>query len=288
VAAPSTPATSLRRPGRAAASMPTWTRRARRRHAVHPCAVRPLVQRSSAVPSCVRLLPHRTHCPRPPSRDRYEVLNRVRIRLRDGRFLPGKGEQLVSGHGVANRLARNPAKGVRLPRIVRREIHFLTAAQLEQLAEVTRHRSACWSASTPTPACGRVSWPRSGLAAWICSVALHAEAAVYQRVPTLRWPPSGMAKGLVGDQALVVEVGRLELLVACLLHSRSEGCRCNDLRFVRASGDRCCPLLSTVHPSAADPARTSHAVPPSTSGRQGRRARGCSKPGGDGTSLTRG
>jgi hypothetical protein len=32
-----------------------------------------------------------------------------------------------------------------------------------------------------------------------------------QRVPTPRWPPSGKAKGLVGDQALLVEVGRLEL-----------------------------------------------------------------------------
>jgi hypothetical protein len=26
-----------------------------------------------------------------------------------------------------------------------------------------------------------------------------------------RWPPSGKAKGLVGDQALLVKVGRLEL-----------------------------------------------------------------------------
>jgi hypothetical protein len=32
-----------------------------------------------------------------------------------------------------------------------------------------------------------------------------------RRVPTLRWPPSGKAKGLVTDQALLVEVGRLEL-----------------------------------------------------------------------------
>jgi hypothetical protein len=32
-----------------------------------------------------------------------------------------------------------------------------------------------------------------------------------QRVPTLRWRPSGKAKGLVTDQALLVEVGRLEL-----------------------------------------------------------------------------
>jgi len=40
---------------------------------------------------------------------------------------------------------------------------------------------------------------------------LHVAATVTQRVPTPRWPPSGKAKGLVGDQALVVEVGRLEL-----------------------------------------------------------------------------
>jgi hypothetical protein len=32
-----------------------------------------------------------------------------------------------------------------------------------------------------------------------------------QRVPTPRWPPLGKGKGLVGDQALLVEVGRLEL-----------------------------------------------------------------------------
>ena len=37
---------------------------------------------------------------------------------------------------------------------------------------------------------------------------LHAEASVYRR-PGGR--PSGKAKGLVGDQALLVEVGRLEL-----------------------------------------------------------------------------
>jgi hypothetical protein len=32
-----------------------------------------------------------------------------------------------------------------------------------------------------------------------------------QRVPALRRPPSGKAKGLVTDQAPMVEVGRLEL-----------------------------------------------------------------------------
>jgi hypothetical protein len=42
--------------------------------------------------------------------------------------------QVLATAVEANRLARNPAKGVWLPRIVRREMHFLTAAQVEQLA----------------------------------------------------------------------------------------------------------------------------------------------------------
>ena len=51
-------------------------------------------------------------------------------------------------------------------------------------------------------------------------------------------------------------VGRLELHFARPLHTRSESCRCSDLRFHLTFGDRWCPLLSVVHPSAADPART--------------------------------
>jgi integrase len=43
--------------------------------------------------------------------------------------------QVLATAVEANRLARNPAAGVRLPRIVRREMHFLTAAQVEQLAD---------------------------------------------------------------------------------------------------------------------------------------------------------
>jgi hypothetical protein len=43
---------------------------------------------------------------------------------------------LVGRAGEASRLARNPTKGVRLPRIARREMHFLTAAQVEQLAAI--------------------------------------------------------------------------------------------------------------------------------------------------------
>jgi integrase len=42
--------------------------------------------------------------------------------------------QVLAAAVEANRLARNPAKGVRLPRIARREMHFLSAVQVEQLA----------------------------------------------------------------------------------------------------------------------------------------------------------
>jgi excisionase family DNA binding protein len=43
--------------------------------------------------------------------------------------------QVLAAAVEANRLARNPAKGLRLPRIARREMHFLTAVQVEQLAD---------------------------------------------------------------------------------------------------------------------------------------------------------
>jgi hypothetical protein len=75
-------------------------------------------------------------------------------------------------------------------------------------------------------------------------------------VPTLRWPPSDKARGLVTDQAPLVEVGRLELHFGRLVHPRSGGCRSSDLRFLRTPADRWYPLLSVVSRSAADPART--------------------------------
>jgi hypothetical protein len=50
--------------------------------------------------------------------------------------------------------------------------------------------------------------------------------------------------------------GRLELHIARFPRPRSGACRRSDLRFQDASGDRSCPLLSMVHPSAADPAQT--------------------------------
>ncbi len=69
------------------------------------------------------------------------------------------------------------------------------------------------------------------------------------------------AKGLVGDQALLVEVGRLELHCARLLHTRSRSHRPSYLGFLLTFGDRRCPLLSAVHPSTADPARTIGVAP---------------------------
>jgi hypothetical protein len=71
---------------------------------------------------------------------------------------------------------------------------------------------------------------------------LHAEAAVYPACPTPRRPPSGKAKGLVGDQAVVLEVGRLELRCAGLSRPRSEGYGLSDLRSSLAAQDRSCPL----------------------------------------------
>jgi hypothetical protein len=52
-----------------------------------------------------------------------------------------------------------------------------------------------------------------------------------------------------------VEVRRLELHCACPRHPRSGGWR-SDLRYLPTPDDRCCPLLSAVCRSAADPART--------------------------------
>lgn len=53
-----------------------------------------------------------------------------------------------------------------------------------------------------------------------------------------------------------MEAGRLEFHVACLRRPRSGGTRPSDLPNRRTFGDRSCPLLSAVYPSAADPART--------------------------------
>jgi hypothetical protein len=60
----------------------------------------------------------------------------------------------------------------------------------------------------------------------------------------------------------MVEVGRLELHVAHLLPTRSGACRVGELQFRCAVGDRCCPLLSAVHPSDADPVRTDEGSSP--------------------------
>jgi hypothetical protein len=89
-------------------------------------------------------------------------------------------------------------------------------------------------------------------------------------VTTVSWARGRKARGS--------RVGRLELHCALLLHPRSEGCRLSDLRFCRTSGVRSCPLLSVVHHSAADPARTEDPV---GSGRGRLRRSGPPRPGTD-------
>jgi hypothetical protein len=69
-----------------------------------------------------------------------------------------------------------------------------------------------------------------------------------------------------GRRARGSRVGRLELHCTRLLRTRSGGCRRSDLRFQRTSSDRSCPLLSMVHPPAADPARTSQLGKPDSCG----------------------
>jgi integrase len=50
--------------------------------------------------------------------------------------------QVLAAGVEGGRIARNPAAGVRLPRIVRREMHFLTAREVEALAAVVDPRYA--------------------------------------------------------------------------------------------------------------------------------------------------
>jgi hypothetical protein len=69
---------------------------------------------------------------------------------------------------------------------------------------------------------------------------------------------SSWASARKGSRQLV---GRLDLDVAAHIHMRSGGCRFIDLRFLRTSADRWCPLLSVVCRSAAHPARTAEVRP---------------------------
>lgn len=78
----------------------------------------------------------------------------------------------ILGDAVKDRLvAANPARGVKLPPVVRKQNVYLTAAQLHALAPrpggITRWR-CCWA----PPVCAGVRWPRCGCAMSIfCAVA---------------------------------------------------------------------------------------------------------------------
>ena len=80
-------------------------------------------------------------------------------------------------------------------------------------ARASRPCSTTWATSqrrspwTATATCSRRSWTTWPTAWTGCTRGLVCT----QRVPTSLWGRSGKAKGLVGDQGLMVEVGRLEL-----------------------------------------------------------------------------
>jgi hypothetical protein len=52
------------------------------------------------------------------------------------------------------------AAGVKLPKVQRRELHFLDAGQVEQLAATIDPRYRPWCGSPPTAACARASRSR--------------------------------------------------------------------------------------------------------------------------------
>jgi hypothetical protein len=101
----------------------------------------------------------------------------------------------------------------------------------------------------------------------------HCSAATIRRWPkpaTLagdRGPPWAKGRGAAASGAVGAWVGRLELLFACLASARLGAHKPSYLRFLLTFGDRWCPLLSAVRPSATDPARTNSVPVPSGRGR---------------------
>ncbi|MFE9955808.1 tyrosine-type recombinase/integrase [Micromonospora sp. NPDC005299] len=75
---------------------------------------------------------------------------------------------LALAHAVRDgRMSRNPADGVRLPRVVREEPVFLDH---DQVASSRRRAggTGCWCGSWLTPGCGGVRRRRCGCRGWIC------------------------------------------------------------------------------------------------------------------------
>jgi hypothetical protein len=51
--------------------------------------------------------------------------------------------QILAAGVEGGRITRNPAAGVRLPRIVRRDMHYLTARQVETWPPPSAHAMGC-------------------------------------------------------------------------------------------------------------------------------------------------
>jgi hypothetical protein len=76
--------------------------------------------------------------------------------------------QILASAVDGGRFPRNVAEGIKLPKVQRKEMHFLTAAQVQALAEAIEPPCGCWSGSPHTRACDPANTLRSGLAHSTC------------------------------------------------------------------------------------------------------------------------
>jgi integrase len=79
--------------------------------------------------------------------------------------------QILDAAVAGGRLHRNPAQGLRRPRIVEREMTFLSAAELERLASQITDPTGCWCVSSAGRAFGSGRRPPFGSGGWTCSAA---------------------------------------------------------------------------------------------------------------------
>ena len=77
--------------------------------------------------------------------------------------------QVVDAAVDGGKLARNVAAGVKLPKVQRREMDFLDAVQVEQLADAIDPRYSTLVRFAAYSGLRRASWSPCGSAAWICS-----------------------------------------------------------------------------------------------------------------------
>jgi hypothetical protein len=111
----------------------------------------------------------------------------------------------------------------------------------------------------PRPTCSTAETSRGSSVS--CSMRrptpIRRGAIRYSASSDWRWTSNADSNEAPSPEAIAAAwARRLELHGARLVHTRSEGCRWSDLLIWLMFGDCSCPLLSAVHPSAADPART--------------------------------